>query len=68
MKKQQPVSNSRRAFMRDAVSAGAGAAVATLAPGAAAAEPADRAGGAEQTPKGYRLSQHVLDYYKTTTL
>ena len=68
MKKQQPVSNSRRTFLRDAVSAGAGAAVATLAPGTALADSAGESTGAAEEPKGYRLSQHVLDYYKTTTL
>jgi hypothetical protein len=68
MNKQQSVSNGRRAFLRDAVSAGAGAAVATLAPGTALAESAGEPARTAEQPKGYRLSQHVLDYYKTTTL
>jgi len=61
---KQQVSQSRRKFLRDASVTGGIAAVAAGAPGMALAETADEAG--EQKPtEGYRLTQHILDYYKS---
>lgn len=63
-KSKQPVSNSRRKFLRDAGITGGAAAVAATAPGVALAEPtAD--GTAAEPDEGYRLTQHILDYYKS---
>ncbi len=50
--------------MRDAGISGGVAAVAATAPGVALAEPT--AEDTEAKPKeGYRLTQHILDYYKS---
>ncbi len=58
------VSQSRRQFLRDAGVTGGIAAVAAGAPGVALAQAED--GQAEQTPQdGYRLTQHILAYYKS---
>jgi hypothetical protein len=61
---KQQVSPSRRSFLRDA-GIGTGAALAAAsAPGAALAD----AAGTEQAEKpqrGYRLTRHILDYYKS---
>lgn len=61
-KSKQQVSSSRRKFLVNA-SVGGGAAVAASLPGAsvAAVEPAQE--GAKPR-EGYRLTQHILDYYK----
>ena len=57
---------SRRTFLRGTVLTSAGAAVATALPGVAVS------GTAEETVsepgskhKGYHLTQHIVDYYKT---
>jgi hypothetical protein len=61
---KQQVSQSRRKFLRDAGVSGGIAAVAAATPGVALAESEDTAG--EQKPsEGYRLTKHVLAYYKT---
>jgi hypothetical protein len=61
---KQQVSHSRRQFLRDAGVAGGAAAVAASAPGIALAE--DSGEVAEQKPaEGYRLTKHILDYYKS---
>jgi len=58
--------NGRRQFIRSSLAAGVGAATAATLPGAAVAAP-DQAD--EENPKsrqqGYRLSRHILDYYRT---
>jgi hypothetical protein len=60
----KPVDGERRRFLSGAAAAGVGSVVAAAVPGSALA-------GAEQQPdeagsgKGYQLSQHVLDYYKS---
>ncbi len=60
----QQVSHSRRQFLRDAGVAGGAAAVAAGAPGIALAE--DSGEVAEHKPaEGYRLTKHILDYYKS---
>ena len=56
--------NSRREFLRSTAAAGAGAAAAVTLPGVAVAAVSE----AEQQPadrKGYRLTRHIVDYYKT---
>ena len=61
---KQQVSKSRRNFLRDAGVTGGIAAVAATTPGLALAETSDN--GAEQKPReGYRLTKHILDYYKS---
>ncbi|MCB1788550.1 MAG: twin-arginine translocation signal domain-containing protein [Chromatiaceae bacterium] len=64
MKNPKQVSESRRKFLRDAGVSGGMAAVAAAIPGAVIAETGNDA--AEQkAAQGYRLTQHILDYYKT---
>jgi F0F1-type ATP synthase membrane subunit c/vacuolar-type H+-ATPase subunit K len=61
---------SRRRFLRDSLALGAGAAGVALTAGTAAAAVV------EETPqqpepaqkKGYRLTQHIADYYRTAGL
>ncbi len=61
--KKNPL-KSRRAFIGGAVTAGAGAALAALVPAAAVSADLDAA---DEKPenKGYQLTEHVLDYYKS---
>jgi len=61
---KQQISQSRRKFLRDAGVSGGIAAVAATSPAIALAEPTQDEPG--QKPKqGYRLTKHILDYYKT---
>jgi hypothetical protein len=61
---KQQVSQSRRKFLRDAGVTGGVAAIAASAPGVALAE--NNGDGTEQKPhEGYRLTKHILDYYKS---
>ena len=61
---KQQVSQSRRKFIRDASVAGGIAAAAASVPGVALADAGDS--GTEQKPSdGYRLTKHILDYYKS---
>lgn len=55
---------SRRAFIGGAITAGAGAALAAIVPTAAVSADVDAA---DEKPadKGYQLTEHVLDYYKS---
>ncbi len=67
MKKHQNHADvSRRAFLRGTVATGAGAAVAATVPGVAVASTAEGHEEDSKRQKGYRLSQHIVDYYKTT--
>lgn len=61
--KHDPLS-SRRAFIGGAVTAGAGLALAAVVPAAAISADIDAA---DEMPadKGYQLTEHVLDYYKS---
>jgi len=61
---KQQVSQSRRKFLRDASVTGGIAAVAAGAPGMVLAETAGE-GGEQKPSEGYRLTQHILDYYKS---
>jgi TctA family transporter len=58
-------SQSRRTFLRGTVLTSAGAAVATAVPGIAAASVAEAGSEADGKKKGYRLTRHIADYYKT---
>lgn len=58
-------SQSRRIFLRGTVLTSAGAAVATAVPGVAVASVAEAESEPGGKPKGYRLTQHIVDYYKT---
>ena len=61
---KQPASKSRRQFLRQASAAGGAAAVAASAPAAALAQDAED-GPSSQEPQGYRLTEHILAYYKS---
>ncbi len=56
---------SRRTFLRGRVLSSAGAAVATAVPGVAVASVTEADSEPESRHKGYRLTQHIVDYYKT---
>ncbi len=56
---------SRRIFLRGTVLTSAGAAVATAVPGVAVASVAETKSEAAGKHKGYRLTRHIVDYYKT---
>jgi hypothetical protein len=61
------ISNSRRDFLRGTVTTGAAAAVVTALPQAAVAEPTEevQAKDPKRGSKGYQVTQHVIDYYKS---
>lgn len=67
MKKDQKHSqdDSRRKFLCGSAAAGLGVAVAAAIPGAATAD-ADEQPSDDGGQKGYQLTQHIVDYYKTT--
>lgn len=54
---------SRRQFLRNAAITGGAAAAAAAAPEGAIADATPVPD--EQTEEGYRLTQHILDYYKS---
>lgn len=60
---EQTTDSGRRKFLRGAASAGAGVAVIAAVPGAVTAT--DEKSEKDKSPKGYRLTQHILDYYKS---
>lgn len=64
---KQPTSESRRKFLRDAGVSGGLAAAAAAAPGVVAAAADEGNDGKDNTAKGYRLTQHILDYYKSAS-
>ena len=62
--KNHPKDQERRAFIKKSTLVGAGVAASTLVSTAAIADVScDKAEKPEQ--KGYQLTQHVLDYYKS---
>jgi len=62
--KKQKTNEGRRDFLRGSVVVGAGAVVATGISGqAVAAVDAEKA--EQPVEEGYRLTKHILDYYKT---
>jgi len=57
---------SRRGFLRRTLTAGAGLAAAAVIPqGAAAAAEGDGMTQASPKARGYHLTPHILDYYKS---
>ena len=62
---KQQVSKSRRKFLRDAGVSGGIAAVAATTPAVALAD-TEEAGSEQKPTEGYRLTKHILDYYKST--
>lgn len=56
---------SRRIFLRGTVLTSAGAVVATAVPGVAVASVVETEPEAGGKQKGYRLTRHIVDYYKT---
>lgn len=61
--KQMPIS-ARRKFLRGSLMTGVGVAAAAALPNAVLAAESDSVEKKEEQ-KGYRLTQHILDYYKT---
>ena len=59
------VDAGRRKFINGAAAAGLGSFAAASLPMSTLAAPPQESG-KENEGKGYRLSQHVLDYYKST--
>jgi len=57
---------SRRGFLAGAATAGAAAASAAALPGARPAQPEAAPAPAPTRGGGYRLSEHIKRYYKTT--
>ena len=63
---KQQVSQSRRRFLRETSISGGAVAVAASVPGVALAErPGDEAGPDKTVQEGYRLTEHILAYYKS---
>jgi hypothetical protein len=62
---KQQVSKSRRKFLRDAGISGGIAAVAASTPGVALAESPDSVAEDQKPEQGYRLTDHILAYYKS---
>ncbi len=57
--------SGRREFLRGSAKAGAGVAVAAAVPGAVALA-SDETVTVDIEQKGYRLTNHILEYYKST--
>lgn len=65
MKKTESKAASRRAFLKASAAAGSVAAASALLPGMAVAESDEQTTTCDGKKKGYQVSQHVLDYYRT---
>lgn len=66
MKEQgKKTDQQRRNFLRGAVATGAGTVIAVAAAEVVVADSPDNTDKPAGKQAGYRLSQHVLDYYKT---
>jgi hypothetical protein len=65
--KNQPRDQKRREFIKKSALAGAGVAV-TATAGASAIATDDAASIEKPGQKGYQLTQHVLDYYKSADI
>ena len=65
-KDQQPKNQLRREFIKKSAIVGAGVAATAVASTSVIADVPTTAGKPEQ--KGYQLSQHVLDYYKSADI
>ena len=64
-KPTNPISESRRSFLRKAGASGGAAVVAAAAPAAAIAETPEAEATTGKPAEGYRLTRHILDYYKS---
>jgi hypothetical protein len=66
-KEQNAISTSRRDFLRGTVVTGTAAAVVTALPQAAVAESIDEPQQQDKKcgSKGYHVTQHVMDYYRS---
>ena len=62
---KQQVSRSRRKFLRDAGISGGIAAVAASTPAVALEHGADNVAEQQKPERGYRLTDHILAYYKS---
>lgn len=64
---EQSISEGRRGFLRGVAGTGAAAAVVAAVPVTAAAGPAEEAAPADPKTgsKGYHVTRHVADYYRT---
>lgn len=68
-KQNHEPSESRRRFLRTSLVTGVGVAAAAVTAGEAVANTADPATpDTKADDKGYRLTQHVADYYRTAAL
>ncbi|GAA0407273.1 hypothetical protein GCM10009133_14870 [Cocleimonas flava] len=68
MKKYAEAKISRRQFISSGVVLGAGAITAVAVPGAAMAAQELPVVEKEKQEEGYRLTQHIADYYKSAAL
>ncbi|HID81405.1 MAG TPA: twin-arginine translocation signal domain-containing protein [Chromatiales bacterium] len=62
--KSKQFDTKRRQFLKNATTLSAGAAVVVASPGVIADAP-EKEMKKEVQAEGYRLTQHILDYYKT---
>jgi hypothetical protein len=66
---KKALNSERRNFIRGSLVAGVGVATAAVMPGAVVAADADAPDQSKAQPKaqkGYRLTPHILEYYKST--
>jgi hypothetical protein len=62
---KKALNSERRNFIRGSLVAGVGVATAAVIPGAVVAADSDSPG-QPKAQKGYRLTAHILEYYKST--
>ncbi|AKH20486.1 twin-arginine translocation signal domain-containing protein [Sedimenticola thiotaurini] len=55
----------RRRFIKDSLVTGVGIATATVLPGTLMAAGQDGSAGEPKAQKGYHLTPHIIEYYKT---
>jgi hypothetical protein len=70
-KSDNPTTENRRGFLRATLTASAGLAAATVATRGVAAmteeQPTERQTTADEGSRGYHVTQHIIDYYKTAS-
>jgi hypothetical protein len=64
-KTDKQADKNRRKFLYGTIAGGAGAALTAATPGIVIATNADESPVTGNSNKGYRLTQHIVDYYKT---
>jgi len=64
-KTDKQADKNRRKFICVTLAGGAGAALTATAPGIVVATAADESPDTGNSKKGYRLTQHIVEYYKT---